>query len=89
MLHRYQIEAAAKAIGGLNYLYYVKNNNNYKVKPVDKDLQIKSLKSLLKVLSTENLVLPDNLINLLTPDHSEILGLEKTLFQRQESLLII
>tara|TARA_B100000989_G_scaffold145335_1_gene108332 strand:- start:786 stop:1496 length:711 start_codon:yes stop_codon:yes gene_type:complete len=67
MLHRYQIEAAAKAIGGLNYLYYVKNNNNYKVKPVDKDLQIKSLKSLLKVLSPENLVLPDNLINLLTP----------------------
>ena len=67
MLHRYQIEAAAKAIGGLNYLFYVKNNNNYKVKQVDKDLQIKSLNSLLKVLSTENLVLPDNLINLLTP----------------------
>jgi len=67
MLHRYQIEAAAKAIGGLDYLYYVKNNNNYKVKPVDKDLQIKSLKSLLKVLSPENLVLPNNLINILTP----------------------
>ena len=37
------------------------------MKPVDKDLQIKSLNSLLKVLSTENLVLPDNLINILTP----------------------
>ena len=67
MLHRYQIEATAKAIGGLDYFYFVKNNNNYKVKPVDKDLQIKSLKSILKVLSTENLVLPDNLISILTP----------------------
>ena len=37
------------------------------MKPVDKDLQIKSLNSLLKVLSTENLVLPDNLVNILTP----------------------
>ena len=37
------------------------------MKPVDKDLQIKSLKSLLNVLSPENLVLPNNLINILTP----------------------
>ena len=27
MLHRYQIEATAKAIGGLDYLYFVKDNN--------------------------------------------------------------
>ena len=67
MLHRYQIEASAKAIGGLDYLYFVKNNNNDKVKPVEKDLQIKSLRSLLKVISPENLVLPDNLISILTP----------------------
>ena len=67
MLHRYQIEATAKAIGGLEYLYFVKDNNNEEVKFVDRDLQKKSLESLLNVLSPENLVLPNNLINILTP----------------------
>ena len=50
MLHRYQIEAAAKAIGGVDYLYFIKNNNNDKVKFVDSKLQRKSLESLLSVL---------------------------------------
>ena len=45
MLHRYQIEAAAKAIGGVDYLYFVKNNDNDKIKFVDSKLQRKSLES--------------------------------------------
>ena len=67
MLHRYQIEAAAKAIGGVDYLYFVKNNNNDKVKFVDSKLQRKSLESLLSVLKPKNLVLPNNLIHILSP----------------------
>ena len=67
MLHRYQIEATAKAIGGVDYLYFVKDNNNDQLNYVDKELQKKSLESLLKVLSPENLVLPENLIGILTP----------------------
>jgi hypothetical protein len=67
MLHRYQIEAAAKAIGGVDYLYFVKNNNNDKVKFVDSKLQRKSLESLLSVLKPKNLVLPNNLIDILSP----------------------
>ena len=67
MLHRYQIEAAAKAIGGVDYLYFVKNNNNDKVKFVDSKLQRKSLESLLNVLKPKNLVLPNNLFDILSP----------------------
>ena len=67
MLHRYQIEATAKAIGGVDYLYFVKNSNNDKVKFVDASLQMRSLKSLLNTLNPENLVIPDNLIDLLSP----------------------
>jgi hypothetical protein len=67
MLHRYQIEAAAKAIGGVDYLYFVKNNNNDKVKFVDSKLQRKSLESLLSVLKPKNLVLPNNLFDILSP----------------------
>ncbi|MCH1443977.1 MAG: zinc-dependent metalloprotease, partial [Flavobacteriaceae bacterium] len=67
MLHRYQIEATAKAIGGLDYLYFVKNNNNDKVNFVDSKLQRKSLESLLSVLKPKNLVLPNNLFDILSP----------------------
>ena len=67
MLHRYQIESAAKAIGGVDYLYFVKNKNNDKVKFVDSKLQKESLKSLLNVLNPKNLVLPNNLIQILSP----------------------
>jgi len=67
MLHRYQIEATAKAIGGIDYLYFVKNDQNDKVKYVDNDFQIKSVKSLLKSIKPENLIIPDHLIELLSP----------------------
>ncbi len=67
MLHRYQIEAAAKAIGGVDYLYFVKNKSNDKVKFVDSKLQSESLESLLNVLKPSNLVLPNNLIDILSP----------------------
>ena len=67
MLHRYQIEAAAKAIGGVDYLYFVKNNDNDKIKFVDSKLQRKSLESLLSVLKPKNLVLPNNIIDILSP----------------------
>ena len=67
MLHRYQIEATAKAIGGVDYLYFVKNRNNDKVKFVNSKLQIESLESLLNVLNPKNLTLPNNLIEILSP----------------------
>ena len=67
MLHRYQIEATAKALGGIDYLYFVKNKNNNKVRFVNKDMQIKSLNSLLKVIHPSNLKIPSNLIDLLAP----------------------
>lgn len=67
MLHRYQIEATAKAIGGIDYLYYVKNDRSDKVRFADKDLQIKSLNSLLKVIDPSSLTIPQNLIEILGP----------------------
>ena len=67
MLHRYQIEATAKALGGIDYLYFVKNKDNNKVRFVNKDMQIKSLNSLLRVIHPSNLIIPNNLIELLGP----------------------
>ena len=67
LLHRYQIEATAKAIGGLKYQYFVKNNKNEKIEFVDNDLQIKSLESLINVIDPKNLTLPNDLISIITP----------------------
>ena len=67
LLHRYQIEATAKAIGGLKYEYFVKNNKKQKIEFVDNDLQMKSLESLINVVNPENLTLPNSLISIITP----------------------
>tara|TARA_B100001057_G_scaffold187014_1_gene187867 strand:- start:47498 stop:49861 length:2364 start_codon:yes stop_codon:yes gene_type:complete len=67
MLHRYQIEATSKAIGGVDYLYYVKNNRDDKIEFVDYNFQKKSLESLINVLKPKNLTLPKNLLEILSP----------------------
>ena len=67
LLHRYQIEATAKAIGGLKYQYFVKNKKSEKIEFVDNDLQIKSLESLISVIDPKNLTLPNDLISIITP----------------------
>ena len=67
LLHRYQIEATAKAIGGLKYEYFVKNNKKEKIEFVDNNLQIRSLESLINVINPKNLTLPNDLINIITP----------------------
>lgn len=67
LLHRYQIEATAKAVGGLKYQYFVKNKKSEKIEFVDNDLQIKSLESLISVIDPKNLTLPNDLISIITP----------------------
>ncbi len=66
-LHRYQVEAVVKSIGGLNYDYGVKSNINYKTYPVNKNDQSKALKSLLNSISPSELTIPESLHSLLSP----------------------
>ena len=66
-LHRYQVEAVVKLIGGLNYDYGVKSNISYKVSPVNKNDQKTALKALLKSISPSELRIPKNLHSILGP----------------------
>ena len=43
LLHRYQIEAVVKLIGGIDYDYAVKGNIDYQVKTVDSSIQRNAL----------------------------------------------
>jgi hypothetical protein len=67
LLHRYQTEAAAKWIGGLNYAYSVRGTANAATEPVSPDDQRKALRAVLQTLSPQVLTLPESLLRLLPP----------------------
>jgi hypothetical protein len=65
--HRYQVEAASKVIGGLDYNYAVKKGGQFTTKPVDVALQKETLEVILKTLSAETLAIPKDKLNLFPP----------------------
>lgn len=69
--HRYQLEAASKLIGGVQYTYALRGDNQPPAKPVDGETQRKALAAMLEVLSPEALDLPEPVINLLLPRPAE------------------
>ncbi len=67
LLHRYQIEAAAKVVGGLEYNYAVKGDGQLITKLLPYKQQIKALNSLLASIDPKHLSLPETLIELIPP----------------------
>ena len=67
LFHRYQTEAAAKEIGGLDYRYNVRGDGQMLPVIVDPADQRHALASVLKTLSPAMLMLPPSLLKLLPP----------------------
>ena len=67
LLHRYQIEAASKVVGGLEYNYALKGDGQLVTKLIPTKQQEKALKSLLNSINSKNLSLPESLIKLIPP----------------------
>ena len=67
LLHRYQTEATAKLIGGLDYRYAVRGDGGMvtEISPAAKQRQ--ALAAVLKTLDASTLTLPDSLLQLLPP----------------------
>ena len=68
--HRYQVEAAAKLIAGVNYAYDVKQTttlNNALITTVDTKLQHQALNALLTTLNIDTLLLPKHIRLLIPP----------------------
>ncbi|MCB9285067.1 MAG: zinc-dependent metalloprotease [Lewinellaceae bacterium] len=65
--HRYQVEATAKLIGGVDYSYAERGDKQIINQPVPISEQEEALKALLATLKTENLALPRRLLNLIPP----------------------
>lgn len=67
LLHRYQVEAVSKLIGGQLYEYAVKGSKVYTASPVSKELQKEALGGFLNSLSPKHLLLPEKFRNLIPP----------------------
>ena len=67
LLHRYQVEAVSKLIGGQFYEYAVKGSKVYTASAVSKELQKEALGGFLNSLSPKQLLLPEKFRNLIPP----------------------
>lgn len=66
-MHRYQIEAAAKVVGGLDYYYAVKGGNQTIVKRVPGSEERKALRALLKTIDVNTIAIPTSKLELFPP----------------------
>ncbi|MCY3845899.1 MAG: zinc-dependent metalloprotease [Acidobacteria bacterium] len=65
--HRYQVEAAASALGGVDYVYAVRGDGHDPVAPVAGKLQRDALNALVAALAPAELTLPAGLLRLIPP----------------------
>ncbi|MEO6690364.1 MAG: zinc-dependent metalloprotease [Dokdonella sp.] len=67
LLHRYQTEAVARLLGGANYAYSQASDRQAGTKAVAADVQRAALDRLVATLGAEQLALPANVLDLVTP----------------------
>ncbi|RYE39991.1 MAG: peptidase, partial [Sphingobacteriales bacterium] len=67
LLHRYQVEAVAKALGGLYFTHAVKNDGQTPTKMVDSAVQWQAFDLLMQTLTPDALALSDALISKIPP----------------------
>lgn len=67
LMHRYQIEATSKLLGGVDYRYKIKGDNQPNHNWVSSDQQEAALKALLNAISPEQLLVPEHILKLIPP----------------------
>ncbi len=67
LYHRYQMEAAAKAVGGYDFAYPVKGDALPRARVLDPAYQRRALREVLKTVSPAALDLPDSVLEVLNP----------------------
>ena len=67
LLHRYQVEAASKMLGGLYYTYAIKNDGPITTKFIPPAEQWKAFDALMSTISPDALALPEKLIEKIPP----------------------
>lgn len=65
--HRYQLEAAAKVLGGLEFRYAVRGDGQPGVEIIDPKEQRRALNALVNTVTPEALAIPENVLSLIPP----------------------
>lgn len=65
--HRYQMEAAVKTIGGLNYRYALRGDGQPVAELLTPEEETKALDALLKTVDPAALTLPENILKIIPP----------------------
>lgn len=65
LFHRYQVEATVKMIGGLDYYYKLRGDNQPNQEIVDASIQRKALQEMMKSIDPKVLALPENLLDMI------------------------
>ena len=63
--HRYQLEATVKLIGGLDYTYKLRGDNQPNPEIVSKPVQEKALQEMLTAIQPDVLAVPENILDLI------------------------
>ncbi|MGH2552632.1 MAG: zinc-dependent metalloprotease [Chitinophagaceae bacterium] len=65
--HRYQLEAATKVVGGMNYTYTLRGDGRKATEAVSKSDQLKALNAVIDCIDPKRLMIPDNIAKLIPP----------------------
>jgi Met-zincin/Domain of unknown function (DUF5117) len=67
MLHRYQVEAASKLVGGMDYVFALRGDGQTPTKIVAPEEQRRALHAVLDTVKPEALMLPESLLRMIPP----------------------
>lgn len=67
LMHRYQLEATSKLIGGLDYTYKIKGDNQKIQTRIDATKQNKAVEALLYSIQPDQLALPETILDRIPP----------------------
>ncbi len=67
LLHRYQVEAVVKIVGGMNYTYALRGDGQTVTKALSKEEQLKALNAIIETINPSVLVLPERITKLIPP----------------------
>jgi len=85
LYHRYQVEAATKLVGGLNYSYAVKGDGQVITRPVSRQDQLKALNAVMDCIDPDFLALSKNITDLIPPRPAGY-GYTRELFSKRTGL---
>lgn len=85
LFHRYQVEAVAKQVGGLNYSYALKGDGQMITRPLTKQEQLNALNAVVDCMEPKLLALPESIIKLIPPRPAGY-DYTKELFNRRTGL---